>query len=68
MQVLSTGQVARRLQVSSDTILLLIKNGELRAERLPGKKSHWRIRQDALQEYVSRNGLTLLPEDLTDSE
>lgn len=65
MQILSTGQAARRLQVSPDTVLLLIRNGDLKAERLSGKRSHWRIRQDELQQYANRNGLTLLPEDLT---
>jgi len=67
MRVLSTGQAARRLQVSSDTVLLLIKNGDLKAERF-SEKSHWRIRQDELQRFADQRGITLLSEDLTTSK
>ncbi len=62
--ILSTGQAARRLQISADTVLLLIKNGDLKAERF-SEKSHWRIRQDDLQQFAEKRGITLLPEDLT---
>lgn len=67
MQVVSTGQAARRLQVSTDTVLLLIKTGQIKAERI-SEKAHWRIRQDELQRFADDRGITLLPENLTEGK
>lgn len=67
MQVVSTGQAARRLQISTDTVLLLIRNGQIKAERI-SDKSHWRIRQDELQRFAEERGITLLPENLTEGK
>ena len=62
MMVFSTGQAARRLQVSSDTVLRLIKYGDLKAERF-SEKGHWRIRLDELERFAEQRGITLLAED-----
>ena len=56
-----TGQAAERLQFSKQTVLRLIRAGELRAERIqPG--AQYRILEDDLTEYAERRGVTLSPD------
>ncbi len=59
MTVLSTGEAAKRLQTSHDTVLRLIRSGELSANRLT-ESGHWRIRQEDLEEYAKQRGISLL--------
>lgn len=58
---LTTGQVARLLQVSSQTVLRLIRSGELRGERLTAT-GQYRITKDELARYAQDRSLTLLPD------
>ena len=58
---LTTGQVAKRLQVSSQTVLRLIRAGEISAERLTNS-GQYRILGDELARYAASHNLTLLPE------
>ncbi len=61
MRKLTTGQAAERLQFSKQTVLRLIRAGELRAERIqPG--AQYRILEDDLTEYAERRGVTLSPD------
>lgn len=60
MKKLSTGEAGRRLQVSPDTILLMIKSKELPAERLR-PNGHYKILENDLQEYAKQHNVTLLP-------
>lgn len=59
MNVLSTGEVAKRLQVSPDTVLGLINSKELPASRLT-KRGHWRIRQEDLEKFATERGVELV--------
>jgi excisionase family DNA binding protein len=58
MEILTTKQVAAMLQASSDTVELLIKRGELKAERLT-PRGRYRIIKQSLLDYAERNHLTL---------
>ncbi len=59
MQKLSTGQVAKALQISIDTVVRLVKSGDLPCERLT-PASPRRILEKDLIEYAQRNNLTLI--------
>jgi excisionase family DNA binding protein len=59
MQKLTTGQAARALHTSVDTVRRLIDAGELSAERLTDK-SQYRIREQDLREFAQRRGIMLL--------
>jgi len=61
MGKLTTGQVAELLQVSSQTVLRLIRSGELKAERLTAT-GQFRILRDELEKYAEAHDLTLLPD------
>lgn len=61
MSKLTTGQAAKWLQVSSQTVLRLIWLGEIKAERLTSS-GQYRILEDELDQYAKRHGLTLLPD------
>lgn len=61
MAKMTTGQVAQRLQVSSQTVLRLIRAGVLKAERLT-ESGQYRILEADLLDYVNRHEVTLLPE------
>lgn len=61
MKKLTTGQVAELLQVSSQTVLRLIRSGELTAERLTAT-GQYRVRRDELDKYAEAHKLTLLPD------
>jgi excisionase family DNA binding protein len=58
MQMLTTTQVAAALDVSPDTVLRLIKLGELRSEQLLGRSPH-RIPKADLLAFAERKRLTL---------
>ena len=58
MKMLTTNQVAAALGVSSDTVLRLIKLGELRSEQLLGRSPH-RIPEAELLALAQRKKLTL---------
>ncbi len=61
MKKLTTGQVADLLQVSSQTVLRLIRSGELKAERLTAT-GKFRVFYDELEKYAEAHNLTLLPD------
>jgi excisionase family DNA binding protein len=61
MTKMTTGQVADRLQVSSQTVLRLIRAGEIKAERLTGV-GKYRILEADLLDYAAKHNVTLLPE------
>lgn len=58
MKTISTKSAAEMLQTSVDTIVRLIQDGELMAERLR-PRSPYRISDDSLSEYAKRKGITL---------
>lgn len=58
MEILTTKQVAAMLQASSDTVELLIKRGELKAERLT-PRGRYRIVRQSLVDYADRNRIAL---------
>lgn len=60
MKVLKTTQAADALQVSKETVLLMIQSGALPATRLR-PTGHWRIRQDELERFAQQRGIELLP-------
>lgn len=60
MNTLTPAQVAEALQVHRSTITRLCKNGRIKAFRLPGCRSHYRIDEDELQRLragLSEKGL-----------
>jgi excisionase family DNA binding protein len=59
MRVLTTGQAADALQTSKDTVRRLIKDGDLKAERLR-EDGQFRIREADLRAYAERRGVVLL--------
>lgn len=59
MKILSTWDAARKLQVSPDTVLGLIRSKVLPASRLT-ETGHWRIRQEDLEDYANQRGVTLI--------
>jgi excisionase family DNA binding protein len=59
MSILSTGEAAEKLQVSPDTVLRLIRSGELPASRLT-PTGYWRIRQEDLEDYAKQRGVELI--------
>lgn len=59
MKIMSTSEAARRLQVSPDTVLLLIRSSQLPASRLT-ETGNWRIRQDDLEQYAAKRGIDLV--------
>jgi len=59
MQKLTTGQVAKALQISVDTVVRLIESGELPCERLTPKSPRRVLEKDIL-EYAQRHSLTLI--------
>jgi excisionase family DNA binding protein len=58
MEILTTKQVAALLQTSGDTVELLIKRGELKAERLT-PRGRYRIIKKSVIEYADRNQIAL---------
>lgn len=58
--MLKASQVCKVLGISPDTLLRLIRAGEfpgaLKTSRRP--QSHWRIPEQALEEYLKRNTVT----------
>ena len=58
MEMLTSVQVAAALGVSRDTVLLLIKEGELHSEQLRSRSPH-RIPKDELLAFAQRRHLTL---------
>lgn len=58
MEILTTKQVAAMLQASSDTVELLIKKGQLKAERLT-PRGRYRISRQSLIDYADRNHIAL---------
>jgi excisionase family DNA binding protein len=59
MRLLTTGQAADALQTSKDTVRHLIKDGDLKAERLR-KDGQFRIHEADLRAYAQRRGVVLL--------
>lgn len=59
MQVMSTVDAAKKLQVSSDTVLGLIKSNQLPASRL-SERGNWRIRREDLEIFAQERGIELL--------
>jgi len=59
MKVLTTGQTAKALQISIDSVVRLIKSGELRAERLT-KTSRHRIKEADLIAYAKARNVELI--------
>lgn len=58
MESMTTQQVADALGTSIDTVIRMIKGGQLKASRLrPG--SPYRIRVDSLAEYANQNSIDL---------
>lgn len=62
MKVLTTGQTAKALQVSIDTVLRLIRSGELKAERLTNT-SRYRIKEADLIAYAESRNVELRPQE-----
>ncbi|MBX3016147.1 MAG: helix-turn-helix domain-containing protein [Caldilineaceae bacterium] len=62
MRILSTGEVARLLQVSRETVRKLCADGKLRTERMGDKRGWRRIYADSLLEYAQEQGIRLLEE------
>ena len=53
--MLTGPQACERLGVSRDTLRKLIRDGELRAMKIgPAKQAHWKIPEDAIDEYIRR--------------
>jgi len=59
-QPLTTGQVARYCRVSSVAVWKWIKQGKLRAYRLPG--GHYRVERGALKEFLREHDMPIDPE------
>ncbi|NLG48775.1 MAG: response regulator [Chloroflexi bacterium] len=59
-QPLTTGQVAKYCRVSSVAVWKWIKQGKLRAYRLPG--GHYRIERGALKEFLREHNMPIDPE------
>jgi excisionase family DNA binding protein len=59
MTFLTTRQVAQMLQTSSDMVERLIRQGQIKAERLT-PRGRYRIKEDSVKEYARQQGLTLL--------
>lgn len=56
-EMLSPDQAGRILGRSPDTIVRMIEEGRLRAERLQrGKKTHWYIPRKEVQRYINKQG------------
>ena len=62
MTRLTTGQAAKALQFSPDTVIRECDAGELRCEKTPG--GHRRIFVQDLLAYAQRKGYTLDPAEL----
>jgi len=58
MQTVTTKSAADMLQTSVDTVVRLIQDGELIAERLR-PRSPYRISAESLAEYAKRKSITL---------
>ncbi|RIK33532.1 MAG: hypothetical protein DCC55_34745 [Chloroflexi bacterium] len=67
MEMLTTNQVAAALDISPDTVLLLIKAGELRSEQLRYRSPH-RIPKEDLLAFAERRKLTLRLDKITDNQ
>src|SRR5207245_3050613 len=61
MVYLTTGEVARRCQVSVGTVKNWIEAGQLEAFRTPG--GHFRIKSSALRQFQSAFGFPADPDD-----
>lgn len=59
-QPLTTGQVAKYCRVSSVAVWKWIKQGKLRAYRLPG--GHYRVERGALKEFLRAHNMPIDPE------
>lgn len=55
----TTGQVAKLLDVSIQTVIRWAESGRLPSYRIPGS-THRRIRGDALAFFISDNGLNFV--------
>ena len=60
MRVLTTGQAAQQLQVTSETVRRLIELGERKASRLTAT-GRYRILESDLRAYANRRDLVLMP-------
>jgi excisionase family DNA binding protein len=58
MQTITTKSAAEMLQTSVDTVVRLIRDGELIAERLR-PRSPYRISEDSLADYAKRKSVAL---------
>jgi|GEM_PF-2007535 len=58
MENLSTGDVARVLQVSRDTVRRLCESNELNCERLTAR-ARFRVHRDSLEQYAERQNIRL---------
>jgi excisionase family DNA binding protein len=67
MEMLTTNQVAAALNTSPDTVLLLIKTGELRSEQIRNRSPH-RIPKSELLAFAHRRRLTLRLEQIGDNQ
>jgi excisionase family DNA binding protein len=67
MEMLTTNQVAAALNTSPDTVLLLIKTGELRSEQIRNRSPH-RIPKSELLAFAQRRRLTLRLEAIGDNQ
>ncbi len=52
VQLLTTDQVAKRLSYTTQTVRVLIRTGRLRAWRLCGPRSNWRIDAGSVDELL----------------
>jgi excisionase family DNA binding protein len=59
MQNLSTGEAAKVLQVSRDTIRRLCESEQLQCDRLGGSRGWFRVHSDSLERYAEENNIRL---------
>ena len=52
MQVFTVEQVAERVQLSAKTVMRAIRAGDLEASQLTQSRGGWRIREDAIQDWL----------------
>lgn len=58
MEIVTTRWVSEVLQTSADTVELLIKRGEIKAERL-SPRGRYRISKESVMDYADRRGIVL---------
>lgn len=59
MENLSTGDAAKVLQVSRDTVRRLCSEQELDCDRLGGTRGWFRVHRDSLEQYADRHQIRL---------